>query len=152
MAAEPTPSAPGVYLIRNMANGRVYVGRSENIARRFGSHAGMLRRGTHHNARLQADWNEFGESAFKFEVHALADESQIARVEKILIEENLGDGCYNCSATRGGPSWVRMQTDVPADVARRVRVLAAYRDVTVPTILKEAVEQYVVREAKAKKK
>lgn len=152
VAAEPVPSAPGVYVITNTANGRVYIGSSQNISRRCRHHLSLLRKGHHHNNRLQSDWTTFGESVFRFEVHALAHESQIARVEKILIEENWGDGCYNCSATRGGPSWVRMQTDVPADLARRVRVLAAYRDVTVPTILKEAVEQYVAREAKVKTK
>jgi predicted transcriptional regulator len=41
----------------------------------------------------------------------------------------------------------RIQADVPGELARQVRVLAAIRDVTVPSIVKEALEQYLARAA-----
>jgi predicted transcriptional regulator len=41
----------------------------------------------------------------------------------------------------------RIQAEVPAELARQVRVLAANRDVTVPSIVKEALEQYLARSA-----
>jgi GIY-YIG catalytic domain/NUMOD3 motif len=74
--APASPSAKvGVYRIAGA--GRVYVGSSDDIPRRWKSHLSQLRGGRHHNYRLQAAWNEHGEAAFAFtvveEVAALAD-------------------------------------------------------------------------------
>jgi group I intron endonuclease len=56
----------GVYLIRNMVNGRVYIGSSKNIAMRLRYHRSGLRGGHHRNAILQAAWLKYGEAAFEF--------------------------------------------------------------------------------------
>lgn len=45
----------------------------------------------------------------------------------------------------------RLQADVPAELVRRVRIMAANRDVTVPVIVKEALSQYLDREAEHEK-
>lgn len=58
----------GVYIIRNTANGRVYVGSAVDIERRWRGHRGSLSRGVHHNPALQASWQKHGPDAFSFSV------------------------------------------------------------------------------------
>jgi GIY-YIG catalytic domain len=54
----------GVYRITGPD--RVYIGSSDDIPRRWKSHRSQLRGSRHHNYRLQAAWNEYGEAAFAF--------------------------------------------------------------------------------------
>ncbi len=58
----------GVYLIRNLVNGKIYVGSSFDIQRRWREHKNRLLRGQHHSANLQAAWLKYGALAFEFEV------------------------------------------------------------------------------------
>lgn len=59
---------PGVYVIRNTVNGKVYVGSASNISKRWHRHRKDLRLGRHKNLHLQAAWAKYGEGAFVFEV------------------------------------------------------------------------------------
>ena len=58
----------GIYLITCVASGRVYVGQTDNITRRFNQHRALLRGNRHFNDFLQAAWNAHGEDAFCFEL------------------------------------------------------------------------------------
>jgi group I intron endonuclease len=59
----------GVYVIRNLVNGKVYVGSAAlHFDVRKGYHLPRLRKGTHENTYLQRAWNKYGESNFQFEV------------------------------------------------------------------------------------
>lgn len=58
----------GIYKIACTTNHKVYVGSSTDIRRRWNSHRGKLRRGTHENSYLQRAWKKYGESAFVFSV------------------------------------------------------------------------------------
>lgn len=46
----------------------MYVGQSNNIAKRHRTHRNDLRKNKHHNAKLQGHWNKYGEESFSFEV------------------------------------------------------------------------------------
>jgi group I intron endonuclease len=56
--------ASGIYAIRNKTNGKVYIGSSVSISRRWAGHRCGLRRGHHHAPRLQRAWLKYGEAAF----------------------------------------------------------------------------------------
>jgi group I intron endonuclease len=59
----------GVYIIRNIANGKGYIGSTQNsFQARFRSHKSLLRKNKHHSPKLQAAWNKHGEQSFMFEV------------------------------------------------------------------------------------
>ena len=58
----------GIYKITCIKNNRIYIGRSINIDERLKKHKYSLRSGKHINKKLQADFNEYGEEAFIFEV------------------------------------------------------------------------------------
>jgi len=68
----------GVFQIRNLLNGKVYVGSSVNLDAMFNRIRFQLCAGAHINKGLEADWKLYGTGKFEFEV-----------LEK--IEQNLGD-------------------------------------------------------------
>jgi hypothetical protein len=63
-----TPRQMGVFLIRNMANDKVFLGAGLNLVGTMNRHKFQLTKGIHPNPRLQSDWNEFDGSNFAFEV------------------------------------------------------------------------------------
>lgn len=56
----------GIYMIHNSKNGKIYIGSSNNIKKRWDKHIIELITRTHYNERLQKDWNEYGREAFDF--------------------------------------------------------------------------------------
>jgi DNA-binding PadR family transcriptional regulator len=64
--AKSGPYVSGVYQIRNVHSGRVYIGRSRTIHTRWLSHLDALTKGVHSNENLQSDWETYGERAFEF--------------------------------------------------------------------------------------
>lgn len=60
-----TPS--GVFQVRNLVNGKIFLGTAQNIPGILNSNKFQLTAGKHPNSRLQTDWNALGASAFAFE-------------------------------------------------------------------------------------
>ena len=58
--------ASGIYAITNTVNGKVYVGASVNIRKRFTVHRNQLCNGTHGSSYLQRAWKKHGALAFEF--------------------------------------------------------------------------------------
>lgn len=65
----------GIYKIENKVNGKVYIGKSIDIERRWGEHITSLRNNSHYNWKLQNDWNKYGEDCFEFSVVFQADKN-----------------------------------------------------------------------------
>lgn len=70
----------GIYQIKNLINGKVYVGSSVNIEYRFRCHKCRLNKNNHHSIYLQRTWNKYGEENFEFKIIELVDD------ENLLIE------------------------------------------------------------------
>ena len=58
---------PGIYLITDKANDRLYVGSSNSMKRRWNEHKNALRNGVHANSYLQNAFDKYGEDNFVFE-------------------------------------------------------------------------------------
>lgn len=58
----------GIYKITNLVNGKVYIGQSRDLHRRYLTHLRELRQRKHINYHLQNAWNKYGENNFKFEI------------------------------------------------------------------------------------
>src|SRR5262245_3394078 len=56
----------GIYTIRNLITGAVYVGQTINLKDRREHHFGLLSKGKHPNRRLQEDYSTYGSGAFVF--------------------------------------------------------------------------------------
>jgi len=59
---------PGIYVITNTITDTVYVGQSVQPESRWRQHRSELRKFNHYNTLFQKAWNQYGESAFIFEV------------------------------------------------------------------------------------
>lgn len=58
----------GIYQIKCLETGEIYIGSSRHIYNRWYQHRLSLRKGAHHSHKLQAAWDEYGESRFSFSV------------------------------------------------------------------------------------
>lgn len=58
----------GVYQVRNLVNGKIFVGSSKNIPARINRHKFELRYGSENIAELQDDYNKYGEDKFIYEI------------------------------------------------------------------------------------
>jgi group I intron endonuclease len=98
------PELCGIYEIRNLNNGKVYIGSSCNIRRRIHKHRQELRHGKHHSQKLQRAWNKYGETAFDVSVLELVpDHSKLEVREQIWIDRkgSVKQG-YNVAPLAGG--------------------------------------------------
>lgn len=89
----------GIYQIRNLNNGKVYVGSTKGFKQRFTQHLNSLKKGTHHNKHLQSAFIQDGTDSFIFEVLEVVEGEQETR---LLVEQNHLDYyqenwemCYN---------------------------------------------------------
>ncbi len=99
----------GIYQIRNLINGKVYVGSFRNLKERWGEHKRLLRsnRLKHHSPHLQHAWNKYGEENFIFEIliHCRATRKTLLCYEQKYMdffcsyEREFG---YNVSRKAGG--------------------------------------------------
>lgn len=58
----------GIYQIRNLINGKTYIGSAIYFNTRWYRHKSNLRNNRHHNKHLQRSWNKYGEQNFVFEI------------------------------------------------------------------------------------
>lgn len=77
----------GVYRIRSLVDGKIYVGSSRDMRKRFISHLNLLRTGKHHNQYLQNAFNKHGESNFVFEIIESVDPNLLLDKESEWIDK-----------------------------------------------------------------
>jgi hypothetical protein len=87
-AYKETPRPMGIYQIKNLKNGKVLIGGSLDLPGKFNSHRFQLACGSHVNAALQADWQEYGQDAFVFEVLEQLNPDKVCQEDwrKVLAE------------------------------------------------------------------
>lgn len=91
----------GIYSIVNTINNKYYIGKSNNIYRRWYDEKLGLKNGTFHNIHLQRAWNLYGSEAFIFSIIEKCDELLLAEREIFWISYF---DSYNCgyNQTVGG--------------------------------------------------
>lgn len=93
----------GIYMIKNKANGKIYIGQSIHIYRRFVEHKCDLENHHAHNKHLQRSWDKYGRDSFIFSVVEECDKSCLDEREIFWISfydaQNNG---YNQTAGGGG--------------------------------------------------
>lgn len=74
------------YLIRNSVNGKVYVGSSIAMRKRWLAHRRQLRGGRHQNDHLSAAWKKHGETSFEFSVVEECEQDDLIAREAAWVE------------------------------------------------------------------
>lgn len=75
----------GVYLIRNLITGKVYVGSTIGFKKRKSEHFRYLRKNKHHSTKLQNSFNKYGKEVFKFEIIEYTAEEDLRLTERDWI-------------------------------------------------------------------
>ena len=100
-----------IYQIRNVVNGKIYIGSAVDSRVRFEKHRRHLRKGSHHCAHLQASWNKHGEDVFKFEILEVVY-GDLLKAEQRWIDQYYGNGkCYNTARYADAPMRGRKHTE-----------------------------------------
>lgn len=108
----------GIYMIKNCINGKVYIGKSFDIKRRWSNHRYELNKGVHVNNHLQNAWNKYGESCFDFIIVEECNEDDLNNKEIYWIKET--DAYYKgYNQTEGGEG-----THLPEDVKAKIGAAA----------------------------
>jgi len=84
-------ASSGIYCIKNIINGKVYVGKSTHLYRRKYQHFTALKSNKHSNTYLQTSFNKYGFDSFVFEVLEECDSTELSIKEYNWM--NLFDSC-----------------------------------------------------------
>lgn len=82
---KPRKKQGGIYAIICNANGKIYIGSSNDMERRKQKHFSLLRNNRHSNPLLQNAYNKHGEQAFEFKVIETCRESRLLKREQYYI-------------------------------------------------------------------
>ena len=94
----------GVYQIRNVVNEKMLIGAALDLPGILNRHKFQLKMGNHPNGALQAEWNEFGDENFAFEIldeitpkEGRDHREELAFLEELWLEKSqpYGDRGYN---------------------------------------------------------
>ena len=95
----------GIYYIKNNLNGKLYIGQSIEINKRFNTHKHKLRNNIHPNAHLQSSFNKYGEDNFEFGLLKATKEKYLNRLERLYIKKhNTANPKYGYNKALGGNS------------------------------------------------
>ena len=93
---ESIPKKSGIYQIRNLVNGKIYVGSSINLRKRMKDHFRDLRNNRHANQHLQKAYNKYGLDKFVFEVLEYVEKDVLLKREQYYIDTlNVVNEGYN---------------------------------------------------------
>lgn len=76
-----------VYAIRNIKNGKMYIGQSVNIASRWAHHKSDLKAGRSGNKYLQREYDAYGADKFEYLILEECEESELFEKEKYYVEK-----------------------------------------------------------------
>jgi group I intron endonuclease len=121
----------GIYQIRCLVNGKVYVGSAKSFEWRWGSHLYELRKGTHINPHLQRSFIKHGENNFVFEILEVLgeyDKDLYFYRENFYIDLAITSGkFYNIAKAEGG--WthhtLERKSEISSKISRGLREHAA---------------------------
>lgn len=77
----------GIYKIENAVNGKVYIGQSTNMARRWVEHRHELKKGIHDNDYLQKSYDKYGTESFLFKIIEECDKDVLCSREQYWIDK-----------------------------------------------------------------
>lgn len=115
-------SKSGIYQIKNLVTGKVYIGSACRLSSRKADHLRGLQRGNHVNQKLQRAWSKYGPSAFEFSVLELVDQVEMLTVrEQHWIDSlNAVASGYNIAPVAGSQLGFRHSEQAKAAMSARM--------------------------------
>lgn len=116
----------GIYQIRNLINGRVYIGQTrQRFEKRYLHHYWKLKRGTHDNPWLQRAFNKYGETQFVFEVLEIIEDGDLINEREFILIQSAKqlNTCYNMIDGGGGRGGIPMSEETKRRLGELNRVL-----------------------------
>lgn len=104
--------ATGIYEIRNLVNGKRYIGSAVNFGNRWRQHAQSLTRGDHHSRVLQRAWHRYGPSAFQFNKLLACEKENLIMYEQAYFDAMSPE--YNCAPKAGSQLGFKMPDEARA--------------------------------------
>jgi len=98
----------GVYKIENLINGKVYIGSSIDIYKRWKYHISDFKANRHCNKYFQSAWNKYGKNNFEFSiVEKIDDENILFEREQYWLDllNPFGENGYNLCKTTNSYSF-----------------------------------------------
>jgi group I intron endonuclease len=127
----------GIYQIKCVNNGKIYIGSAVDIKKRWQWHKDDLRGNSHHCKHLQNAWKKYGEQSFIFEIIEIVnDKTMLLLIEQQWIDKfciaNNDKKCvdklrmYNSSPTAGSSLGVERSAETRArmSIAFKARKLS----------------------------
>lgn len=82
------PISSGIYQIKHIESGKIYVGSAKNLRLRWKEHRKFLNRGTHHSRHLQSAWVKYGgRMAFEFSILLLCAPDDLLFFEQRALDK-----------------------------------------------------------------
>ncbi len=102
----------GIYIIKNVNNGKVYIGSAVDIQNRFNAHEKLLCRNGHYNIHLQRAWNKDKKSSFSFKKYLGCKISNLIFYEQHTIDDFIArfgrKNLYNICLTAGSTAGIKL--------------------------------------------
>lgn len=95
-------ASPVIYLIKNIVNGKVYVGSALKVNYRWNVHRSQLALNKHHSIKLQRSYNKYGVDAFEYIIIQYCEKENLIKSEQFWIDyfDSYKKG-YNCTPIAG---------------------------------------------------
>ena len=95
-----------IYSIKNLVNGKIYIGQTNDLDIRWNQHKSNLRQNKHINSHLQNAWNKYGEENFEFKLIKECESEELNKLEKYYIKlYNSNNSNYGYNLTSGGEGY-----------------------------------------------
>jgi group I intron endonuclease len=102
---------PGVYVIENLINNKVYIGSTTMRAlKRIEHHISMLRAGKHKNTYLQNAFNKYGETSFSVSIVENTEKHNALEREQYWIDRESKENLYNINPLASGTPSMSKET------------------------------------------
>lgn len=105
----------GIYEIRNLVNGKRYVGSAVDFGNRWRQHAQSLQRGDHHSRALQRAWAKYTPGAFQFNRLMVCSKENLIMYEQIYMDALKPE--YNCAPRAGSQLGFKMPEEAKAKMS-----------------------------------
>lgn len=108
----------GIYEIKNKLTGKVYIGSSKQIEKRWEQHVQALEKGSHHSVLLQRAWTKYGKDCFEFTIKEECTKEQLLEREQHYLDQQPQ---YNIGAQASGGDNLSNHPNREEIIERRVQ-------------------------------